>query len=76
MGKPTPKLVVTKENDGFKLDNKTGKATVNYTVTVTNVSGFSIYGLRITDELDEPTLEKVNAEDIGEPSISVQFLGF
>ncbi len=74
--KPTPKLVVTKENDGFKLDNKTGKATVNYTVTVTNVSGFSIYGLRITDELDEPTLEKVNAEDIGEPSITYSFKDF
>ncbi len=74
--KPIPKLVVTKENDGFKVDNKTGKATVNYTITVTNVSGFSIYGLRITDELDEPTLEKVNAEDIGEPSITYSFKDF
>ncbi len=74
--KPTPKLVVTKKNDGFKVDNKTGKATVNYTVTVTNVSGFSIYGLRITDELDEPTLEKVNAADIGEPSITYSFKDF
>ena len=74
--KPTPKLVVTKKNDGFKVDNKTGKATVNYTVTVTNVSGFSIYGLRITDELDEPTLEKVNAADTGEPSITYSFKDF
>ncbi len=74
--KPTPKLVVTKKNDGFKVDNKTGKATVDYTVTVTNVSGFDIYGLRITDELDEPTLEKVNAADIGKPSITYSFKDF
>ncbi len=74
--KPTPKLVVTKKNDGFKVDNKTGKATVDYTVTVTNVSGFDIYGLRITDELDEPTLEKVNAADIGKPSITYSFNDF
>lgn len=71
-----PKLVVTKKNDGFKIDEKTGHAYVDYTVTITNKSGFSIYGLRLTDTLKPPTLTKVNESDIGEPNVQLTFKDF
>ncbi len=71
-----PKLEVTKKNDGFKTDPQTGNAFVKYTITVTNISGFSIYGLRITDTLDQPTVTKVNPEDVGEAKIKWIFKDF
>ncbi len=71
-----PKLEVTKKNDGFKTDQQTGNAFVKYTITVTNISGFSIYGLRITDTLDQPTVTKVNPEDVGEAEIKWTFKDF
>ena len=72
----TPSLEVTKKNDGFKIDSQTGNATVKYTITVTNTSGFPIYGLRITDTLEPPTITKVNTEDSGEAKIKWSFKDF
>ena len=72
----TPSLEVTKKNDGFKIDSQTGNATVKYTITVTNTSGFPIYGLRITDTLEPPTITKVNTEDTGEAKIKWSFKDF
>lgn len=52
-------LSVTKSNNGFHVDQDTGIASVRYTVTVTNNSGFSLHGLDIID-----TLTKVEVKDI------------
>ncbi len=70
---PTPKIKVVKENDGFKVNQDTGNASVNYTVDITNLSGYDIYGLRLTDVMDDPTLTKVNPSDVGEPSVKLTF---
>lgn len=72
----TPKLEVTKNNTGFKINSNTGNAIVKYTITVTNKSGFAIYGLRITDTLDQPTVTKVNSDDVGEAKIKWSFENF
>ena len=48
---PTAKIEVQKKNNGFKVDPQTGNASVNYTVEITNTSGYNIYGLRLTDTL-------------------------
>ena len=68
-----PKIVVEKTNDGLKLDENTGTLKVNYTVKVTNKSGFDLYGLRLTDVMDDPILTKVNAGDVGDPSVKLTF---
>ena len=68
-----PKIVVDKTNDGLKLDENTGTLKVNYTVKVTNKSGFDLYGLRLTDVMDDPILTKVNAGDVGDPSVKLTF---
>ena len=48
---PTAKIEVQKKNNGFNVDPQTGNASVNYTVEITNTSGYGIYGLRLTDTL-------------------------
>lgn len=85
-GKPTsvgatvnptdPQLVATKSNNNVKVNQETGEATVDYTVTVTNTSGHSLYGLRLTDVLDEPTVIKLNEASTGTPSVKVTFDNF
>ena len=66
---PTAKIEVQKTNDGFQTDPETGNAVVNYTVTVKNVSGFDLYGLKLTDELT-PTLI---ATGEGDPTATYTF---
>lgn len=46
-----PQIRVEKSNGGFQVDPQTGSAAVNYTVKITNISGFDIYGLRLTDTM-------------------------
>lgn len=58
----TPRIEVRKSNEGFKIDEETGNATVDYTVTIKNVSGFPIYGLRLTDTLTPELTENGNAK--------------
>ncbi|MDE6932376.1 MAG: InlB B-repeat-containing protein, partial [Oscillospiraceae bacterium] len=48
---PTAKIEVQKKNNGFNVNSQTGNASVNYTVEITNTSGYDIYGLRLTDTL-------------------------
>ncbi len=48
---PTAKIEVQKKNNGFNVDSQTGNASVDYTVEITNTSGYDIYGLRLTDTL-------------------------
>ena len=51
-------LDVKKSNDGFKNDpNNSSKAVVTYTVTVTNHSGFALYGAGILDTLTAKVLD-------------------
>lgn len=72
--KPAPSIAVTKSNDsesGFKFDPETGNAVVNYTVTVTNNSGYSLYGLKLTDVLTPTLIKKEGAE--GTPSATYTF---
>ena len=66
-----PKIEVIKSNTGFKVDQETGNAAVDYTVTVKNVSGFPIYGLKLTDTLT-PTLIKTGTGE-GTPSATYTF---
>ena len=70
----TPKIKVTKNNDGkegFTVDPESGNAIVNYTVTIENISGFDIYGLRLTDTLTPTLTKKGNGE--GTPEVTYTF---
>ena len=48
---PSASLKVEKSNDGFKVNEQTGNASVDYTVNITNNGDVAIYGLRLTDTL-------------------------
>ncbi len=67
----TPKIEVKKSNTDFKVDPESGNAKVDYTVTIKNVSGFDIYGLRLTDTLT-PTLTKTGNGE-GTPGAAYTF---
>ncbi len=67
----TPKIEVKKSNTNFNVDSETGNAKVDYTVTIKNVSGFDIYGLRLTDTLT-PTLTKTGTGE-GTPEATYTF---
>lgn len=54
---------VSKSNGGFKFDPETGDPYVYYTVTLTNISGRDLYGLRISDGMTMT----VTDNDTGEP---------
>lgn len=67
----TPKIEVKKSNTNFKVDPESGNAKVDYTVTIKNVSGFDIYGLKLTDTLTPTLTKKGNGE--GEPRATYTF---
>lgn len=67
----TPKIEVKKSNTNFKVDPESGNAKVDYTITIKNVSGFDIYGLRLTDTLTPILTKKGNGE--GTPSATYTF---
>ena len=71
-----PKLNVEKSNTGFKVNSQTGNATVDYTVNITNKSGFSIYGLRLTDTLDQPTVTEIDKTNTGKGEVKFSFSNF
>lgn len=69
--KKPPKMEVKKVNSEFNMDPESGNAKVDYTVTIKNVSGFDIYGLKVTDTLTPTLTKKGNSE--GAPSATYTF---
>ncbi len=72
VNKKDPQIVVKKTNDKLKPTND-GTLKANYTVEITNNSGYSLYGLRLTDVMAQPTLTKLNEDDEGTPSVDLTF---
>ena len=51
------KLTPTKDHkDGITVDTTAGTATIKYTITIKNESGFDLYGLDILDTLKKPEI--------------------